>query len=230
LSKAAPIAKALEIPLPEPELMDEVEHLIENLLAMDEILREHEHCSIRLVMNPDRMVINEARRTFTHLCLFGYLTDAVIVNRVFPDEVVDSYFAGWREQQTAQLQTVEEGFAPVPVLTARFFDREVLGVEMHGRLAEDLYGQIDPSGLLHPGMPRELTTEDGRTVIRILAPFTEKGDVKLQQAGEELMVQVGEARRTIMLPSGLARRSPSKASFEDETLEITFEDPDAAQA
>ena len=72
---------------PEPELMDEVEHLIENLLAMDEILRDHEHCSIRLVMNPDRMVINEARRTFTHLCLFGYLTDAVIVNRVFPDDV-----------------------------------------------------------------------------------------------------------------------------------------------
>lgn len=230
LSKAAPIAKALEIPMPEPELMDEVEHLIQNLLAMDEILRDHEHCSIRLVMNPDRMVINEARRTFTHLCLFGYLTDAVIVNRVFPDEVAGSYFAGWRDQQATQLQTVEDGFSPVPVLTARFFEREVLGEAMHGRLAEDLYGRIDPSGLLHKGMPRELTTEDGRTVIRILAPFTEKGEVKLQQAGEELIIQVGEARRTIMLPSGLARRNPSKASFEDETLEITFEDPDAARA
>jgi len=101
---------------------------------------------------------------------------------------------------------------------------------VHERLAADLYGEIDPSGLLHSGMPREVATEDGRTVIRILAPFTEKGEVKLQQAGEELMVQVGEARRTIMLPSGLARRSPSKASFEDETLEIIFEDPHATQA
>jgi arsenite-transporting ATPase len=181
-------------------------------------------------MNPDRMVINEARRTFTHLCLSGYLTDGVIVNRVFPDEVEDSYFAGWREQQTAQLQSVEEGFSPVPVLTARFFEREVLGEDMHSRLADDLYGEIDPSGLFHAGMPREVTTANGRTVIRIMAPFTEKGEVKLQQAGDELMVQVGEARRTIMLPSGLARRSPTKASFEDETLEITFEDPDAAEA
>ena len=229
LSKAAPIAKALEIPMPEPELMDEVEHLIENLLAMDEILRDHDHCSIRLVMNPDRMVINEARRTFTHLCLFGYLTDGVIVNRVFPEEVSDSYFSGWREQQAEQLATVEEGFSPVPVLTARFFDREVIGEEMHGRLAADLYGEIDPSVLLHSGMAREMTTENGRTVIRISAPFTEKGEVKLQQAGEELLVQVGEARRTIMLPSGLARRSPTKASFEDETLEIIFEDPHAAE-
>ncbi|MCB0830463.1 MAG: TRC40/GET3/ArsA family transport-energizing ATPase, partial [Solirubrobacterales bacterium] len=230
LSKAAPIAKALEIPMPEPELMDEVEHLIENLLAMDGILRDHEHCSIRLVMNPDRMVINEARRTFTHLCLFGYLTDAVIVNRVFPDEVADSYFAGWREQQSTQLEMVEEGFSPVPVLTARYFDREVIGEEMHTRLADDLYGEIDPSGLLHSGMAREVATEDGRTVIRIRAPFTEKGEVKLQQAGEELLVQVGEARRTIMLPSGLARRSPSKASFENETLEIVFEDRNVTEA
>ena len=117
----------------------------------------------------------------------------------------------------------------MPVLTARFFDREVIGEEMHGRLAEDLYGEIDPSNLLHSGMAREVTTENGRTVIRIRAPFTEKGEVKLEQAGEELMVQVGEARRTIMLPSGLARRSPSRASFEDETLEIIFEDPNVAE-
>ncbi len=229
LSKAAPLAKALEIPVPEPELMDEVEHLIGNLLAMDEILRDHENCSIRLVMNPDRMVINEARRTFTHLCLFGYLTDAVIVNRVFPDEVSDSYFAGWRKQQTEQLESVEAGFAPVPVLTARYFDREVIGAEMHGRLSNDLFGEIDPTALLHSGMPREVTTEDGRTVIRILAPFTEKGEVRLQQAGEELLVQVGEVRRTIMLPSGLARRSPTKASFEEDTLEIIFEESHVAE-
>lgn len=230
LTKAAPIARALEIPVPEPELMDEVEHLTRNLLAMDEILRDHRHCSVRLVMNPDRMVINEARRTFTHLCLFGYLTDAVIVNRVFPAELEDSYFSAWREQQTAQLESVEEGFAPVPVLTSRFFDREVIGEGMHDRLAEELYGEIDPSVLLHTGMPRELTTTDGRTVIRIHAPFTEKGEVRLQQAGEELIVQVGDARRTIMLPSGLAGSSPSKASFENETLEITFEEADAAEA
>ncbi len=230
LAKAAPIARALEIPMPEPELMDEVEHLTRNLMAMDEILRDHERCSIRLVMNPDRMVINEARRTFTHLCLFGYLTDAVIVNRLFPDEVDDSYFAGWREQQATQLEAVEDGFSPVPVLTARYFDREVIGSEMHERLAGDLYGEIDPSGLLHSGMAREVATQDGRTVIRIKAPFTAKGEVKLQQAGDELIVRVGEARRTIILPSGLARRSPSRASFEDETLEIIFEDPHVTEA
>ncbi|MDQ2623414.1 MAG: arsenical pump-driving ATPase GET3, partial [Actinomycetota bacterium] len=160
LGAAAPLARALEIPLPDPELMDEVEHLIANLLAMDTILRDHDHCSIRLVMNPDRMVINEARRTFSHLGLFGYQTDAVIVNRLFPDEVEGTYFGGWREQQGEHMRSVEEGFAPVPILTARYFEQEVIGAAMHDQLADELHGDDDPAAVLHPGLAREITTED----------------------------------------------------------------------
>ena len=94
---------------------------------------------MRLVMNPDRMVIKEAQRTFTYLNLYGYLTDAVVVNRVFPDEVEDSYFGAWRERQTERLAEVRAGFAPVPVLTARYFEREVMGAEMLDRLGAELY-------------------------------------------------------------------------------------------
>lgn len=229
LGAAAPLARALEIPLPDPELMDEVEHLIANLLAMDEILRDHEHCSIRLVMNPDRMVINEARRTFTHLGLFGYQTDAVIVNRLFPDEVDGTYFGGWREQQADHLRAVEEGFAPVPVLTARYFEREVIGEAMHRQLAAELHGDRDPAEILHPGLAREIATGDDRTVVRIRVPFTERDEVRLQQADDELLVSAGGVRRTIMLPTGLARRSPDRAAFEDGILEITFENAHDAE-
>jgi arsenite-transporting ATPase len=190
---------------------------------MDRILRDHEHCSIRLVMNPDRMVIDEARRTFTYLCLYGYLTDAVVVNRLFPDEVEGTYFSGWRERQAGQLEGVEDGFAPVPLLTARYFDREVLGEEMHSLLADELFGGVDPAILFHTGMARELTSEGDATTIRIRAPFVRKDEISLKQAGEELVVTVGEVRRTIMLPSGLAQRDPSRAAFEDGILEIQYD-------
>jgi arsenite-transporting ATPase len=223
LSAAAPLARALELPLPDPDLMDEVDRLINNLLEMDRILRDHEHCSIRLVMNPDRMVIDEARRTFTYLCLYGYLTDAVVVNRLFPDEVEGTYFSGWRERQAGQLEEVEDGFAPVPLLTARYFDREVLGEEMHSLLADELFGEVDPAVLFHKGMARELTSEGDATTIRIRAPFVRKDEISLKQAGEELVVTVGEVRRTIMLPSGLAQRDPSRAAFEDGILEIQYD-------
>jgi hypothetical protein len=97
-------------------VLDDVQRLVANLIAMNEILRDHERVSVRLVMTPDRMVIDEARRTFTYLNLYGYLTDAVVVNRIFPPEVGD-YFDGWRERQQRALHDVEAAFAPVPVLT-----------------------------------------------------------------------------------------------------------------
>jgi len=224
LGTAAPLARALDLPLPDPELMEEVDQLVANLLEMDGILRDHEHCSIRLVMNPDRMVINEARRTFTYLCLYGYQTDAVVVNRIFPDEVEGTYFGAWRDQQAKQLEAVADGFAPVPILKSRFFEEEVLGEEMHGRLADELFGDQDPASIFHPGLARELTSVGDSTVIRIAAPFVEKDQINLKQVGDELIVTVGDVRRTIILPSGLAQREPSRAAFEEGTLEVTYED------
>lgn len=222
LGAAAPLARALDVPLPEPELVGEVEHLLENLLAMDEILRDRRHSSIRLVMNPDRMVIDEARRTFTHLGLFGYLTDAVVVNRLFPAAVEGTYFDAWRRRQDEHLVSVEEGFAPVPVLTARYFDQEVIGADMHRQLAEELHGDGDPAEILHRGLSREISTNQDGTTIRISAPFSAKDEVRVQRSGEELIVSVGELRRTIILPSGLARQKPDRAGFEDGILEIFF--------
>ena len=137
VAAARPFAKTfLDIPMPGEDVFAEVQRLVKNLIAMNEILRDRERASIRLVMNPDRMVIREAQRTFTYLNLYGYLTDAVIVNRIFPDEVDGGYFGSWRERQQENLRTVVEGFSPVPVLTARYFDQEVVGGEMLDRLAD----------------------------------------------------------------------------------------------
>lgn len=224
LGVAAPLARALEVPLPEPELVDEVELLLENLLAMDEILRDRRHSSIRLVMNPDRMVIDEARRTFAHLCLFGYQTDAVIVNRLFPPDVEGGYFDGWRSRQAEHLRVVEDGFSPVPVLTARFFEQEVVGADMHRRLAAELHGDSDPDALLHSGLAREFSTGPDGTVVRIRIPFAEKDQVRVQRAGDELIVTAADLRRTIILPGGLMRQNPDRASFNDGILEISFKE------
>ena len=128
LAAARPIARTmLDLKLPDQAVFADVRGLVENLIAMNEILRDREHASIRLVMTPDRMVIGEAMRTFTYLNLYGYLTDAVVVNRVFPDEVDGTYFDAWRERQQEQLALVESAFAPVPILHAPYFEEEVVG-------------------------------------------------------------------------------------------------------
>ena len=126
---------------------------------MHELLRDASRVSLRLVMTPDRMVVAEAMRTFTYLNLYGYLTDAVVVNRVFPDELAGTYFGAWRDVQAEQLALVDSGFAPVPVLRAPYFEQEVLGGAMLDRLAGALFAGHDAAGVLHDRLTQELTLD-----------------------------------------------------------------------
>src|ERR671910_1086185 len=144
LTAARPLARAfLDLRLPDEDVMGEVQGLVANLVAMHDILRDRDAVSVRLVMTPDRMVVAEAMRTFTYLSLYGYLTDAVIVNRVFPGELEGTYFGAWRDLQQRELERVREGFAPVPVLCAPYFEAEVLGDAMLDRLGDELVVRVD---------------------------------------------------------------------------------------
>jgi arsenite/tail-anchored protein-transporting ATPase len=221
---ARPLARTFDVPLPGPEVFDDVQRLVRNLIEMNAILRDRERCSIRLVMNPDRMVIKEAQRTFTYLNLYGYLTDAVIVNRVFPEDVDGGYFGPWRERQREHLRTVSEGFSPVPVLCARYFDEEVVGPWMLDRLAAELFdGTRAPQEVLHTELAQELSMDGDAAVLSLPIPFSDKADIDLKKVGDELIVAVGGEKRTIILPSALSEQRPSGASFEQGTLRVTFE-------
>jgi arsenite/tail-anchored protein-transporting ATPase len=225
VAAARPIARnILDVPLPGDEVFAEMQRLVRNLVAMNEILRDRERASVRLVINPDRMVIREAQRTFTYLNLYGFLTDAVVVNRVFPEQVADGYFGPWRERQREHLRSVEEGFAPVPVLTARYFEEEVVGASMLDRLAGELFADRSPHELLYTELAHELTSVEGGAELRLTIPFTEKGELELKKVGPELIVAVGREKRTIILPSALARQSPAGAQFENGTLTVSFTD------
>jgi arsenite-transporting ATPase len=224
LAAARPIARAfLDLSLPDERVFGEVQRLVANLVAMNAILRDRAAVSLRLVMTPDRMVVAEAMRTFTYLNLYGYLTDAVVVNRVFPEEV-GAYFGGWRDRQREQLELVESGFAPVPVLAVRYFETEVVGPAMLDRLGDALFGATDPAALLHDRVSQELTLDGGEAELRLALPFAHKGDVSLRKIGLELVVRVDGHKRTIMLPPTLAPLRPASASFEDGALLVRFSD------
>jgi arsenite-transporting ATPase len=192
---------------------------------MHELLREPQ-ISLRLVMTPDRMVVAEAMRTFTYLNLYGYLTDAVVVNRVFPEEVDGGYFAGWRAVQQEQMDLVRSAFAPVPILVAPYFAEEVVGTEMLERLAGEVFGDTDAGALLHDDLAQELVSDNGTAVLKLPIPFVEKADIRLKKIGLEVIVRVGGQKRTIILPPSLAAYKPRSAQFEDGALSVRFERAD----
>ena len=223
LAAARPLARAfLDVTLPDEQVVMEVQRLIGNLVVMNQLLRDTERVSLRLVMTPDRVVTAEAMRTFTYLNLYGYLTDAVVVNRVFPEEVGE-YFGAWREAQAEQLDLVRSGFAPVPVLTAPYFEQEVVGPEMLDRLGEAVFGEHDPEAILHASFAQELEVDGSCARLRLALPFARKGDLSLKKIGLELIVRVDGQKRTVVLPSTLASFKPASASFEDGELVVRFE-------
>jgi arsenite-transporting ATPase len=223
LAAARPIARAfLDLSLPDERVMEDVQRLVRNLIAMHELLRDASRVSLRLVTTPDRMVVAEAMRTFTYLNLYGYLCDAVVVNRVFPAEVGE-YFGVWREVQGRALEQIEADFAPVPVLRAPFFEQEVLGGEMLDRLGDALFDGRDARAVLHDRPAQELSLDNGHAELRLDLPFVSKGDVALKKIGLELVVRVDGYKRTIVLPGVLAGYRPTSAKLADGSLVVGFE-------
>jgi len=223
LGTAGPIARSLlDIPVPTHAVFADLLSLSENLIEMNEILRDHERTTVRLVMNPEKIVISEAMRTFTYLNMYGYLTDAVVVNRVFPAEVGD-YFSGWRDLQEQQLALVRSAFSPLPVLCAPYFEREVVGAEMLDRLASVLFESTEPAAVLYQSISQELAVGEDHARLRLALPLADKEKIELKKAGLDLIVGVNGQRRTIALPPAMAGFEPSGARFDDGTLEVMFD-------
>lgn len=231
VSAARPFARTLlNLDLPGEDVFADVQRLVRNLVAMNEILRDRDHASIRLVMNPDRMVIREAQRMYTYLNLYGFLTDAVVVNRVFPRDVEGGYFGDWRRVQQEHMNLVRSAFDPVPVLTVPYFNEEVIGTAMLDKVGEHAFGDLEAHELLHADLSQQLAVRNGHAELSLKIPFAEKAEIDLKKIGLELVVRVAGQKRTIMLPTAMAAYKPSAARFESGALRIKFEAPEPEMA
>jgi arsenite-transporting ATPase len=216
------LSRVTTIPVADDRVFDAVARFYERLDGIREILADPETTSARLVMNPEKMVIAEARRTYTYLGLFGYAVDSAVVNRVLPDAVSDPYFKRWREIQGEHLEEVERAFADVDVRTLRLFDEEMVGVDKLRLIGEELYGGIDPLDRLSETVPFRVD-DDGDNVVLVLGvPFAEKSDVDVLRHADELFITVGPYRRSFVLPDSLKRRQVRRAQLVDGELRVTF--------
>jgi arsenite/tail-anchored protein-transporting ATPase len=213
----------IDIPLPDDQLFDAVKRAMLKLDRMHNLLADQNLSSVRLVLNPEKMVIKEAQRTYTYLHLFGYSTDVIVCNRLIPESVTDAYFDAWKESQRRYKEFVDECFAPLPILGVPLFDQEVVGTEMLDRMAEAIYGSGDPSQFYFRGETHRLVRQDGGYSLNLPLPFVTKQDIDLRRAGDELVVQVGSYKRNLVLPRALLKFDVRGAKFVDSELRIRFD-------
>ena len=214
--------KVTSMPVADDKVFAAVASFYERLDGIRDILADSEVTSARLVMNPERMVISEARRTYTYLGLFGYAVDTAVVNRVLPDTVTDPYFKRWHEIQEGHLESVREGFADVDVRELRLFDEEMVGLDRLRLVGEELYGDRDPTEHFSQGRPFRVEDEGDNVVLALSVPFAEKGEVDVLRHGDELFITVGPYRRSFVLPDSLKRREVRRAQLVDAELRVTF--------
>lgn len=220
---ASPIMRAVtDIPLPDDQMFETIKELIQQLNRMADLLSDTKKSSVRVVLNPEKMVIKEAQRTFTYINLYGFACDLVVSNRVLPATVTDPYFAALKESQVRYGKMIQESFAPVPIFQVPFFDQEVVGLDMLHRLAQALYGDQDPSTVFYEGSPQEIEKAGKGYILKMKLPFASKSDVHLTRAGDELAISVGNFRRNAILPRALATLEVKKAKMEDGKLVVNF--------
>jgi arsenite-transporting ATPase len=204
------------------EVFDAFEHLYDEVEGVRQILLDEARTSARLVVNPARIVVDETRRSFAYLCLYGLATDAVLVNRVLPAEAARGYFSRWVERERSELAEIHNAF-PVPIFSAALHPRELLGVDALRALAREVYGDRDPADRFVERRPIRLEKRDGRTLLAIDMPTASAEEIDVSLRGDELRVGVRDVERRIALPASVVGSAVASAELVAGVLEIAFE-------
>ncbi len=228
---ARPVMKAFsDMPLPDDDVFESIEDLVVVLERTSQLLGDSAVSSMRLVLNPEKMVIKEAQRAYTYLNLYGYAVDAVICNRIFPTELTGGYFDQWTAAQQQNLEFVEEAFQPLPIFRVPMFGQEVMGEAMLRLTAATIFGEElvrggagDPTQIFYDGQPQKVFQQDGQYVLSLALPMVEKEEVRVHRSVvDELIIHIGNWKRNISLPTGLARLEVAGAKYEGDRLNILF--------
>ncbi|MEE8299272.1 MAG: TRC40/GET3/ArsA family transport-energizing ATPase [Thermodesulfobacteriota bacterium] len=211
-----------DMPLPEEDTYDAVENLFSQLNSIHQIFSDPDITSIRLVLNLEKMVINETQRAYTYLNLYGYPVDSAIVNRVMPKELDHPYFNQWKEFQKNYMKDVKELFNTIPIHEAPLLPKEILGKDALLEFGKALYSDKDPAQIFFKGKPYEILKEGESYSMILKLPFVSKEEVKLHQVGDELTIHIENQRRNIFLPKFLAKLNVDKANLENGVLKVTF--------
>ncbi|HEY9610789.1 TRC40/GET3/ArsA family transport-energizing ATPase [Allocoleopsis sp.] len=208
--------------LPDKEVMDAPYEFYEQIEALEKVLTDNTQTSVRLVTNPEKMVIKESLRAHAYLSLYNVATDLVVANRIIPDQVTDPFFQRWKENQQQYRQEIHENFHPLPVKEVPLYSEEMCGLQALERLKETLYASEDPTQVYYQESTIRVVQNNNQYSLELYLPGIPKDRIQLSKTGDELNVRIGNHRRNLVLPQALAALQPSGAKMEEDYLKIQF--------
>ncbi len=211
--------------LPEDSVFESIERLLKQIAEVKEIVNNPEITSVRIILNPEKMVLKESQRAFTYFNLYGYNVDAVICNRILPP-INDSYFANWNELQNKYISEIGDSFSPIPILKNRMLNTEAVGVELLEMIGNEIFGDHDPTDIMFKEQLQKIRKEGNDYFLSIYLPLVEQEKFSLKKKHDDFIIEVGNFRKNIVLPRTLTALEPSDAQFANGYLDIKFSEPD----
>ncbi len=217
------IGRVVSTPIPSERFLADLEELRDKMKTVRKILTNPKVTSVRLVVNPEKMVISETQRAYTYLCLYGYAVESIVVNRILPKEACMSFFDDKLEEQKRHMATIDEVFSPLKTFKVGLMPREVLGRRTLVKMADELFGEEDPTGVYSTESPMKMYNEDGASMLAVKLPFLMNQNVELYTRGDNLTLQVGAFKKSISLPYAMTNRKVLSAEWADGWLKVKFE-------
>lgn len=216
----AAVERVMKIPMPKDNVFDDIEYLMDKMQRLQNLLLNKEVVSLRVVTTPEKIVINEAKRNFTCLYLYHYNVDAIIVNHIYPAKAMEGYFNKWIKMQEEALQDIKESFSEVPRFYVELQQQELRTLDVLGKVGDGIYGETNPDDVL---FKKEIYSIDNeKNCLKIYLPFADKGELRLEQDKNELIVGVKNESRKFPIPSEFTKRDIVGAKFEKGYLNILF--------
>jgi len=220
---ARPITKMLyDVPLPEDEYFATIQRLFDRLQGIDRILSDPNITTVRLITNPEKIILKETQRAYMYFSLYKMCVDAVIINRILPEAADNGYFAHWKETQDRYIKKTEQLFSPIPILKVPMLSNQVVGIADLSKLARETYHSLSPEQILYAETPYTFRKVKEDYFLDIKIPFLTKKEVELSKRNEELIVRIGGFKRHVLLPRNIAARQPSGAKIEQDKVVIRF--------
>ncbi|SHH79920.1 ArsA family ATPase [Clostridium intestinale] len=218
-----PVVEAtVKIPLPDDKVFDDIDKLYQKIDELHKLMLNKDVVSIRIVTTPEKIVVKEAKRSFSYLHLFDYNVDGIFINRIFSKKSLEGYFEKWANIQKNTIKDIEESFKGIPIFKLELMNHELRKYTHLKEAGDKLYGDFDPSNVLFKEKIFDIKSEDGNYILEIKMPFIDKNEIKLSQNEDEIIISIKNERRGFVLPTKLQSKEISTARYDDGKLNIYF--------
>ncbi len=219
----APVSKTLfKVEMPNTHAMNDIEKIFVKLLELEELLKNRELSSVRIVTTPEKMVVEETKRNYMYMNLYDFNVDGLYINRILPGDIGNDFFDNWITIQKKYIEELKATFSALPIYEIPWYEEELKGEENVRRIVNDVLTDDNVLKTVVVNERERFEKTDEGYSLSVYMPGADKTDIDMFQAATDIVIKTGNFKRNIPLPNILRSYMISGAKYEDGVLKIEF--------